>query len=53
MRIYREERLRDFDFYSVGRTHANYLSYEQLDEWECILEDLYPDGVSAVNSLEK
>lgn len=49
MLIYREERLRDFDFYSTARTHANYLSYEQLDQLENLLTELYPDGVNCTD----
>lgn len=48
MTIIREEslRLRYFEFWSGAEVNASKLSYEQLDELEEILEELYPDGLS-------
>ena len=45
MKIYSEKQLRNFDFWSGAYDNANELSYEQLDELEAILEDMYPDGM--------
>ena len=47
MKIFREESLRDFDFWSGGASNAEELDYDQLDELESMLEDMYPDGMSA------
>ena len=47
MKIYKEESLRYFDFWSGAATNAEELDYDQLDELESILEDMYPDGMSA------
>lgn len=47
MRIYSDESLRNFDFWSGARTNAEELTYEQLDDLDAILEDLYPEGMSA------
>lgn len=47
MKIYSEESLRYFHFWSGGATNAEELDYDQLDELESILEDMYPDGMSA------
>ena len=47
MKIFREESLRDFKFWSGAATNAEELDYDQLDELESILEDVYPNGISA------
>ena len=47
MKIYSEESLRNFDFWSGARSNAEELTYDQLDELEAILEDMYPEGMSA------
>ena len=47
MRIYSDESLRNFDFWSGARSNAEELTYEQLDELESMLEDMYPEGMSA------
>ena len=53
MLIHTETRLRDFQFWSGGADNANCLSYEQLDELENLLEEIYPDGMTdtQVNDL--
>lgn len=45
MKIYREESLRNFDFWSGARDTANVLTYDQFDEIESTLEEMYPDGI--------
>lgn len=45
MKIFKEESLRYFEFWSGAKENANELSGEQLDELETILEDAYPDGI--------
>lgn len=45
MKIFKEECLRYFDFWSGAKENAKELSGEQLDNLETILEDAYPDGI--------
>lgn len=47
MKIFKEESLRYFEFWSGAEENAKELSDEQLDELETILEDAYPDGIDA------
>lgn len=53
MKIYAEKSLRYFDFWSGARDRANVLTYEELDQIESMLEELYPDGMedTAINDL--
>lgn len=53
MKIYKEESLRNFDFWSGAKENANELTGAQLDEVETILEDLYPEGMdeTQINDL--
>lgn len=46
MKIYSEKRLVNFQFWGGAEENADKLSYEQLDQLEGILEELYPDGMS-------
>lgn len=45
MKIYREESLSGFEFWSGAIDNANELTSKQLDEVENILEDMYPEGM--------
>ena len=45
MRIYEEKSLTNFDFWSGAKDTVKYLTTEELETIESILEDLYPDGV--------
>lgn len=45
MKIYSEKSLRNFEFWNGAKENANELTFEQLDEVENILEDLYPEGM--------
>lgn len=45
MKIFKEESLRYFDFWSGAKENAKELSGEQLDNLETILEDAYPDEI--------
>ena len=47
MKIYKEESLQNFEFWSGAKANAEALTSEQLDTVEAILEDLYPEGISA------
>ena len=53
MKIYSEQSLRNFEFWSGAKYRVKYLSDEQLDIVENILDDLYPEGTSEteVNDL--
>ena len=46
MKIYTETSLKDFDFWSGARDTVKYLTDEEMDAIESILEDLYSDGMS-------
>ena len=49
MKIYKDESLRGFEFWSGAETTAQRIWEEQgsegFDQLEAILEDLYPDGI--------
>ena len=44
MKIYSETSLQDFEFWSGAKDTVKYLTSEELDTIESILEDCYPDG---------
>ena len=44
--ISEDKRLRDFDFWSGAKDTVNYLTSEELDIIEDMLEDAYPDGMT-------
>ena len=45
MKIYKEQNLTGFDFWSGARDTVYYLTDEELDTIEGILEELAPDGM--------
>lgn len=45
MKIYAETDLHNFEFWSGAKDTVKYLTWEEIDTIESILEDLYPDGV--------
>ena len=45
MKIYKEDSLRSFEFWSGAKDRVKYLTLEELDEIEVILEEIYPDGI--------
>jgi hypothetical protein len=53
MKIYSEKSLRDFEFWAGAADRVKYLTEQELDTIEAILEDAYPEGMSetAVNDL--
>ena len=53
MRIYREIPLTEFDFWSGAKDTVKYLTDDELEQIEQILEDLCPEGLSesAVNDI--
>lgn len=46
MKIYTEENLRNFEFWSGAEDTVKYLTYEELDKIEEMLEELNPNGMS-------
>lgn len=53
MKIYKEESLRNFEFWSGAKENAKEFTDEQLDQIEAILEDMYPNGMdeTEINDL--
>lgn len=53
MKIYKEESLTDFKFWSGAVQTAELLTNEELETIESILEDIYPDGMdeTTVNDI--
>ena len=53
MKLYREESLSNFEFWSGARERAKYLNDNDFDTIESILEELYPEGAdeTTVNDL--
>lgn len=47
LRICREMPLAEFDFWPEARERADYLTSDELNRIEQILEQLYPEGLSA------
>ncbi len=45
MKIYTEQSLRNFEFWSGAKDTVKYLTLEELDTIEAILEDAYPEGM--------
>ena len=45
MRIYREVSLTEFDFWAGAKDRAKYLTDEELEQIERILQELYPEGL--------
>lgn len=45
MKVYTEISLRDFEFWSGAKDTVKYLTEDELDTMEAILEDMYPDGM--------
>jgi hypothetical protein len=46
MKIYTETSLTNFKFWSGAKDTVKYLTYDELEQIESILEDAYPDGMS-------
>ena len=46
MKLYKEESISNFEFWSGAKDRAENLTSQELDQIESILEDLYPDGMS-------
>jgi hypothetical protein len=48
MKVYREISLRKFEFWAGAKDRVKYLTDEELDRIEEVLEDLCPKGLSEV-----
>ena len=46
MKIYTEESLKNFEFWSGAKDTVKYLTDDELDTIEKNLEDIYPEGMS-------
>lgn len=53
MKIYKEESLRNFEFWSGAKENAREFTDKQLNQIGTILEDMYPDGMdeTEINDL--
>ena len=45
MKIYTEKSLKDFDFWSGAKDTVKYLTEDEINLIETILEDSFPDGM--------
>ena len=45
MKIYTEKSLSDFEFWSGAKDTVKYLTTDELEQMEEILEECYPDGM--------
>ena len=48
MKVYKEESLRDFEFWCGARDRVKYLTGEELDIIESILEEVSPEGMTEI-----
>lgn len=46
MKLYREESISSFDFWSGAKDTVKYLTKDEMNTIECILKEQYPDGMS-------
>ncbi len=46
MKLYKEESISSFEFWSGAKDTAKYLTEDELDTIEEMLTDLFPDGMS-------
>lgn len=53
MKVLCEIRLVDFKFWCGAKSRAEQLSYDELEQLEYILQDIYPEGVedTTINDL--
>ena len=45
MKIFTEQSIRNFEFWSGAKNNAAELTYDQMEQLESILEGIYPDGI--------
>lgn len=46
MKIYTEKSLKDFEFWSGAKDTVKYLTEDEINQIESILEDSFPEGMS-------
>ena len=46
MKIYKDESISSFEFWSGAKDTVKYLTYEDMDTIEDILAELFPEGMS-------
>jgi len=46
MKLHKEESISNFEFWSGAKDTAKYLTNEEFNTIESMLEELYPDGMS-------
>ena len=46
MKVYKDESISNFEFWSGAKDTIKYLTYDEMDTIESILEDAYPEGMS-------
>ena len=46
MKLYKEQAFTDFEFWAGAKDKVKYLTDDELNQIESILEDCYPDGMS-------
>lgn len=46
MKLYSDQSIKNFEFWSGAKDKAEYLTEDEMDTIESILEDSYPDGMS-------
>ena len=46
MKLYKDESISNFEFWSGAKDTVKHLTYDEMDTIESILEDLYPEGIS-------
>ena len=46
MKIYAETSLKDFEFWAGAKDTVEYLTDEELEQIEAMLEEAYPEGMS-------
>ena len=49
MKVYSEISLTRFEFWGGAKDRAKILTYEEMEQIEEIIEELYPDGIDEVN----
>ena len=45
MKVYKETSLREFDFWAGAKDKVKYLTGDELEQIEQVLEELYPNGI--------
>lgn len=48
MKVFREMSLTNFQFWAGAKDNAAMLEYDELEQLEYMLEDIYPDGMDEV-----